>query len=220
MMNFRIFIFSRRFNIYLYGNTELRENMSGLEDIFQAVRLPLVFVLPLIIIGLLLAFFGRVIFYYLIFIFGGIVIGGGLALIFYATRSDATLVFFGGIGGFIGGGILAILVFRLVLFLIGAFIGFIAAMMLFPDNVYAFGILIGLSGVLFIILFDALLPVATAIQGGSLIGLCLLLSGGELSLSATVALIVAVVGAAFQLFGPVKKMRSRGKAPRHQLWNP
>jgi len=186
--------------------------MSGFEDIFHTIHLPPLLVLPLIVIGLLLAFFGRVIFYYLLFMYGGILIGGALALVFYLTGHGSTDVFLIGLGGFLGGGLIAVFAFRAVLFLIGAFIGFIAGYLAFPNYPYVAGILAGVGGAILLILFDVALPIVTAIQGGSLIGFCLLLSGMDSTLSAATSVLVAFIGAAFQLFGPVRNMRQRGRS--------
>jgi hypothetical protein len=165
----------------------------------KILALPPVFTVPLIVIGLLLAFFGRAIFHYLIFILGGLVIGGGLALVAIALGQNTLLVLAVGIIGFIIGGLVAIFLLYGALFLIGAFIGYLMGTALFPNNAVLLGITAIIFGVFLVIIFKTALPVFTAIEGGALVGLGLLLNGAGFSLSTTVGLIVIVLGVAYQL---------------------
>lgn len=161
--------------------------------------LPPVFTVPLIVIGLLLAFFGRAIFHYLIFILGGMVIGGGLALVAMAFGQSTLFVLGVGIIGFIIGGLIAIFLLYAALFLIGACIGYLIGTALFPNNVVVLAIIAMIFGVFLVIIFKAALPVFTAIEGGALVGLGLILNGVGFPVSAIVGLLIIILGAAYQL---------------------
>lgn len=170
---------------------------------------PLALIFPLIIVGLLLAFFGKVIFYYLIFVLGGVFLGVGLALLMFLAGKESSYILLGGVGGFLGGGVIAVLLFRLQLFLVGAVMGGLVGFVLFPDMnpPYAIGILSAVGGILFIIMFDKLLAVASAILGGGIIGVCALFSGTGVTIAGVITLFVIAAGSFFQLFGPVKSIK-------------
>jgi hypothetical protein len=157
------------------------------------------FTAALIVIGVLLAFFGRAIFHYLIFILGGLVIGGGLALVAMALGQSAPLVLGVGIIGFVIGGLIAIFLLYLALFVTGAYIGYLMGTVLFPNSVVVPAIIAMIFGVFLVVIFKAALPIFTAIEGGALVGLALLLNGAGYSISATAALVIIVLGAAYQL---------------------
>jgi hypothetical protein len=167
--------------------------------VLKLLALPSALAVPLIVIGLLLAFFGRAIFRYLIFILGGVVIGGGLALVAMALGQSTLVVLAGGIIGFVIGGLVAIFLLHAALFLIGAYIGYSVGTALFPNNTIVLAFTTIIVGVFLVIIFKATLPVFTAIEGGALVGLGLVLGGVGFPVSATIALIIIILGAAYQL---------------------
>lgn len=153
----------------------------------------------LIAIGGILAFFGSKIFHAVIFLLGGILLGGILATATYVVSGNLGVAILLGIIGFVVGGVIALMAYYIVLFIIGAIIGLLLAMYLFPDNSSTQGIFAVVFGAIFIIIFEFLIILATAIQGGSTVSLGVLILGGGFGAAAGVGILVMVVGFLFQL---------------------
>lgn len=118
--------------------------------------------------------------------------------------------------GFILGGLIAIWLHNVIIFLIGAAIGILVAAYFFPDNDVACAVLAVLFGIGFSILFNLVLSLLTAIQGGTLVFLGIMVLGGGPVLAVITGIVVGCIGLFFQLFGfpflkiePTAELRKR-----------
>jgi len=180
---------------------------NSLRSYLSSMGIPLHYVGFLLLIwGFLMAFFGRKLFYILLFLFSGLLVGGVVYVWMLITGRGLLLALGLGVVGFLCGGVIAILILYGILTLIGAGIGFIVGLALFHDA----GML-GLIGLIITIivfagfvvaLFESYLVISTAIQGGSIMALGLFFWAWIPYRDITAfGMLLAVLGATFQIFG-------------------
>jgi hypothetical protein len=172
--------------------------MPGLDDLLKFPVLSPLYAIPIILVGLALAFFGKAVFKWLIILAGGIVGGTALALVAQAYGQSELVVLGATIIGFIIGGLLGIFLVYVSVFLIGAYIGYLLVLT-FTSNIIAVAIVAIIFGILAIIIFKFALPILTAIVGGSMVGQGLMLAGVIYPVAAVIGIAVIILGAIYQL---------------------
>lgn len=162
----------------------------------------------LLLVGLALAFFGRVVWRHVMSFVGGVV-GGLLGFTFGSALGGSMLVGFiiGFLGAMIGSAVFIFLA-RVGISALAGVLGFIVMTSLLPtvisgvstSTLDAAALVIGL--VVFVITFvyaEVTIGIVTAIAGGLLAGFAMILLGVDMTLSVLALLAIIVFGAALQL---------------------
>lgn len=158
-----------------------------------------VFAIIMLVIALLYAYFGKKIFYATLFLVGGI-IGGEIGYLLFSKINWNPLI--GAIILFLIFGVIAIVLFDLMIVVIGAIIGFMIGFVLINSLLVAF-LLAVILAILSIFLFKLALGVITAIQGAIMAYWALNMLSISSNISLIVGIVIAVSGSLFQigLFG-------------------
>ena len=181
----------------------------------------------LLLVGLALAFFGRVVWRHVMSLIGG-VIGGLLGFTFGSALGGGMLVGFvvGFLGAMIGSAVFIFLA-RVGISALAGVLAFIVMTSFLPtlisgvssSSLNAVALVIGL--VVFVITFvyaEVAIGIVTAIAGGLLAGFALILLGVDMTLSVLALLAIMVFGAALQL--TVLKEESESKRMARTIAHP
>lgn len=180
----------------------IRSFFNYFRDVLMNLGFPLnILGSALLFLGLLMAFFGKRIHYAILFIMGGLMIGG-LVFIIATFTQELYVSLIVGIIGFVIGGFIAIFLLKFFLTVVGAILGIIIGVSLF--NAEGQEMLVILTVLFFsgLIpwLYDAALILSTALQGGMIVGWGLYFLGSSFGSQVPIGLTVAIFGALFQQF--------------------
>ena len=157
----------------------------------------------MLLVALIYAYFGKKIFYTAIFLAGGTV-GGMTGYTLFSKMGSMPPLWqiIGAIILFIVFGVIAILLFNIMVVIIGGIIGFAIGILIFNSLLIAL-LLAVIIAILSIFLFKFALGIITAIQGAMMAYWALNMLSISSNISLIIAIIIAVTGSLFQigLFG-------------------
>jgi len=186
---------------------------SLLDEIFKGISAVRQTLLPigivLVIGGLLFAFFGRKIFNFLLFLIGGSLAAGAVALYFGVVGippAGPIAVVLLAIGAFVLGGFLFYFVFYLFIFSIGASVGTLLSLFILKGDVSSLWaviltlILACVFGGIAMVIFQITLAISSAITGAYVTSIGLFILTGNREDAMVFGVIFAIAGALFQIF--------------------